>query len=407
MSDLHRKLAGRSIPRGLPPRSNIGGVGARSRGGQFGKKSYTGVSWRKYWRSKDFVSTESGTFCVYEGGSRDAPVTICLLHGAGYSALTWSLMSHHLTSLVNVRVVALDLRGHGESQVSDQEDMSCETMASDIKHILNALLGENHSGVVLIGHSMGGALAAAVAHEEIPGLQGIIVEDVVEGTAIEALAGMHTVLQNRPKQFQSLEQAVEWCVRSGQVRNLESARVSMPGQLVSQDLTLAAKIIEDKVEDADETSTEAPAKREKIDNSDSIKEEDEDDANFKIPTSPVVPKNVDISPPQTFTGSQIYKWRIDLSRTEPYWRGWFQGLSQRFLSAQGAKMLLLAGVDRLDKDLTVGQMQGKFQMQVLPQVGHTVHEDSPEKVAELIASFLVRNKFCSALDNFSPVFPGC
>merc|ERR1712198_272846 len=137
--------------------------------------------------------------------------------------------------------------------------------------------------------------------------------------------------------------------------------------------------IEDKLEDADETSTEAPSKREKV----------------------------DISPPQTFTGSQIYKWRIDLSRTEPYWRGWFQGLSQRFLSAQGAKMLLLAGVDRLDKDLTVGQMQGKFQMQVLPQVGHTVHEDSPEKVAELIASFLVRNKFCSALDNFSPVFPGC
>ena len=39
----------------------------------------------------------------------------------------------------------------------------------------------------------------------------------MEGTAIEALAGMHTVLQNRPKQFQSLEQAVEWCVRSGQV----------------------------------------------------------------------------------------------------------------------------------------------------------------------------------------------
>ena len=83
--------------------------------------------------------------------------------------MTWSLMSHHLTSLVNVRVVALDLRGHGESQVSDQEDMSCETMASDIKHILNALLGENYSGVVLIGHSMGGALAAAVAHEVCSG----------------------------------------------------------------------------------------------------------------------------------------------------------------------------------------------------------------------------------------------
>ena len=39
--------------------------------------------------------------------------------------------------------------------------------------------------------------------------------------------------------------------------------------------------------------------------------------------------------------------------------GWFQGLSQQFLSSSVPKMLLLAGVDRLDKDLTVGQMQGK------------------------------------------------
>ena len=35
------------------------------------------------------------------------------------------------------------------------------------------------------------------------------------------------------------------------------------------------------------------------------------------------------------------------------------------------------GVDRLDRDLTIGQMQGKFQMQVLPQCGHAVHEDQP------------------------------
>ena len=55
----------------------------------------------------------------------------------------------------------------------------------------------------------------------------------------------------------------------------------------------------------------------------------------------------------------------------------------------------------------MGQMQGKFQMQVLPQVGHTVHEDSPDRVAEFLASFLVRNKFCQPLENFSPSFPGC
>ncbi|CAG2056278.1 unnamed protein product, partial [Timema podura] len=95
-----------------------------------------------------------------------------------------------------------------------------------------------------------------------------------------------------------------------------------------------------------------------------------------------------------------YTWRINLGQTEEHWRGWFTGLSNEFLNCQVPKMLLLAGIDRLDKDLTVGQMQGKFQMQVLPQCGHAVHEDVPEKVAEVVATFLVRHKFTEPADNF-------
>ena len=45
-------------------------------------------------------------------------------------------------------------------------------------------------------------------------------------------------------------------------------------------------------------------------------------------------------------------------KTEQFWHGWFQGLSELFLSIPVAKLLLLAGVDRLDKELTIGQMQG-------------------------------------------------
>jgi hypothetical protein len=55
-----------------------------------------------------------------------------------------------------------------------------------------------------------------------------------------------------------------------------------------------------------------------------------------------------------------YVWRIDLGQTEKYWSGWFKGLSNTFLNCPVPKMLLLAGIDRLDKDLTVGQMQGEF-----------------------------------------------
>lgn len=95
-----------------------------------------------------------------------------------------------------------------------------------------------------------------------------------------------------------------------------------------------------------------------------------------------------------------YKWRIDLSKTECHWPGWFKGLSSLFLNCSVPKLLILAGIDTLDRELTVGQMQGKFQMQVLPQCGHAVHEDVPEKVAEILASFMVRFKFAESTSDF-------
>ncbi|RTG91432.1 uncharacterized protein DC041_0007335 [Schistosoma bovis] len=54
-----------------------------------------------------------------------------------------------------------------------------------------------------------------------------------------------------------------------------------------------------------------------------------------------------------------YTWRIDLIKTQPFWQGWFSGLSKLFLSIPEPKLLLLADADRLDKDLTIGQMQAR------------------------------------------------
>ena len=54
--------------------------------------------------------------------------------------------------------------------------------------------------------------------------------------------------------------------------------------------------------------------------------------------------------------------------------GWFKGLSSSFLSVRAARLLVLAGTDRLDKELMIGQMQGKFQLVVVPDTGHMIHE---------------------------------
>ncbi len=92
-------------------------------------------------------------------------------------------------------------------------------------------MGKNETNYIL-GHSMGGALAVHTAlTDQICGLIGLVVIDVVEGTAMDALSSMQSFLRGRPKTFPSLEYAIEWSQRTGQVRNSEAARVSMAGQL--------------------------------------------------------------------------------------------------------------------------------------------------------------------------------
>lgn len=86
-----------------------------------------------------------------------------------------------------------------------------------------------------------------------------------------------------------------------------------------------------------------------------------------------------------------WAWRTDLSATSDYWEDWFSGMSSAFLQGKAAKLLMLAGTDRLDKDLMIGQMQGKFQLQVYPEAGHFVQEDIPERVADALVEFFKRN----------------
>lgn len=288
-------------------------------------------------------------------------------------------MSKILLEQCNCRVMAFDARGHGDTVTADSDNLSVDTQARDAANIIKALYSEVSPSVVLVGHSMGGAIAVHTASLKlIPYLVGLVVIDVVEGSAMSALSAMQGVLRDRPKSFESLENAIEWSVRSGQIRNNDSARVSMPGQ-VERVATTNDTVNTRTMGVMDDT----------IDEEGDVSSSKEDDA-------------------QVSKHSQYkYVWRIDLSKTEQHWRGWFDGLSKKFLSCQAAKLLLLAGVDRLDTDLTVGQMQGKFEMHILPQVGHAVHEDSPNKVADVLSHFLVRNKFAQPKEAYSPTFPAC
>jgi len=68
----------------------------------------------------------------------------------------------------------------------------------------------------------------------------------------------------------------------------------------------------------------------------------------------------------------VYRWRTDLLASKAYWTEWFTGLTNCFLDLRIPKQLLLAGNDRMDKDLTIAHMQGRFKMVVVDNVGHVI-----------------------------------
>lgn len=401
---LREDLLKRRLPTGLPPRAPSGPVTKRS------AKDYTPVPWSQYFESQDDVCVPEckATFRVYKSGFNDpeyanAPL-LMLLHGGGYSGLSWSMFVQSLLELVHVKVVAVDMRGHGSTHTENDADLSAETLSQDVGLIYQYISSGLESRVILMGHSVGGAIAVRSSFlSEYFGsaLSGLIVIDVVEGTALDALQGMQSFLRGRPKDFPSLENAIEWSVRSGQTKNVDSARISMPSQLMPKRTSLHSN------QDTRPIPSFSDAIREEEEDDDEANGEQENGSSEVSKGSAKMEKQ-----PESESDGTRYEFRVDLSSTEVYWRGWFEGLSQQFLdSPSPAKMLLLAGIDTLDRALTIGQMQGKFQMEVLPECGHAVHEDVPDKVAEVVATFLIRNQLTIARQGteflIRPSFPGC
>ncbi|XP_078148000.1 protein phosphatase methylesterase 1-like [Centroberyx gerrardi] len=352
----------------------------RSPSGVGVKLDYSPVSWREYFDQMEDVcvgpANSGDVFRVYKAGS-DGPLLV-LLHGGGHSALSWAVCTTAICSRVTCRVFSMDLRGHGDTQVRQSDDFSTQTMSRDVANVVRACYGETPPPIVLIGHGVGGAIAVHTASNTLlPTTVGLVAIDVVEGSAMDVLHSMQNFLKGRPKSFKSMDHAIEWSIKSGQIRNLESARVSVVGQI----------------------------KRCEVEHADSLEQ--------ASPVTDVVVKGNEefydqsyVNDKENTASESVYSWRIDLSKSEKYWDGWFRGTSNLFLGCNLPKLLLLAGVDRLDRDLTIGQMQGKFMMQVLPPCGHAVQEDAPEKVAEAVAGFLLRHKFAEARgENRSSSYP--
>lgn len=271
--------------------------------------------------------------------SANGTVLVCH-HGAGHSGLSFACLAKEVLDLSKGEcgVLSVDCRGHGKTTRKTQpepaeEDYAIATLTADLVNLVKVVYPQPASAptLLLVGHSLGGSICVRALPLLIDAgyrFTGVAVLDIVEEFTLEALPSMHALLDARRPGFDSPEDAIQWHVKTNVIRNLQSARVSVPGL--------------------------------------------------------IMPSRSPNEPP--------YVWRTSLRATAPSWTSWFTGLSSKFLAARAARLLVLAGTERLDKDLMIGQMQGKFQLVVMPGVGHMLHEDDPARLAEVLVEFWRRNE---------------
>lgn len=132
--------------------------------------------------------------------AQDAPALI-FLHANGFCASTYRALLSGLCTQTGQTIVALDLRGHGRSRISDDPDQqdNWNRHAKDISEALAILAPE---GAVLAGHSMG-ATSALLASARVSHLvKGLCLFDPVLAPATFYLyAKLPWVFENWRKNF--------------------------------------------------------------------------------------------------------------------------------------------------------------------------------------------------------------
>jgi pimeloyl-ACP methyl ester carboxylesterase len=107
------------------------------------------------------------------------------------------------------RTVAMDLRGHGDSDWDPETRYDTETLIADLAKII-AVLGFDR--IILVGHSLGAAIAIRFAAENAARMAGLVIVDF--GPELDEI-GVNEVLRrfvDMPRTFPSAEEYTRWLI---------------------------------------------------------------------------------------------------------------------------------------------------------------------------------------------------
>lgn len=161
--------------------------------------------------SRHFLAGRMRMHCLdWNGGARK---NVLLLHGGGLTAHTWDLVC--LALRPDYHCLALDLRGHGDSEWSTNVDYSLSAHVSDVERVVEVL---GLRDFVLVGMSLGGltALAYAARHSAI--LSGLVIVDVTPKARRAASERIRNFM-SQPAELESVEDFVQRAIEFNPARD--------------------------------------------------------------------------------------------------------------------------------------------------------------------------------------------
>jgi pimeloyl-ACP methyl ester carboxylesterase len=138
-------------------------------------------------------------------GTADGRPSILMLHGGGQNRYSWKNTGQVLAD-DGFHVVALDSRGHGDSDRSPTANYSVDSLCADTLRVVDQIGGPT----VLIGASMGGLTGILAAHEAGAAvITKLILVDVVPRFEKDGSARIRDFMFSGVDGFESLEQAAD------------------------------------------------------------------------------------------------------------------------------------------------------------------------------------------------------
>lgn len=129
---------------------------------------------------------------------------LMLLHGITGNAHDWDEVAPQLTS--HYRVLALDQRGHGDSDWT-RAGYWPQDFAADLQEVVQQL---RIAPFDLVGHSLGAWVGMAYAGDHSPGLRHLLLSDFGPEVGRESAVGIRGTVTNRPAGFKTREEAAAW-----------------------------------------------------------------------------------------------------------------------------------------------------------------------------------------------------